>query len=144
MVAVIALVASSSFGQFIDDTPDTPEERAPRKPDQVPTIPMNPDDSTFNLWKQIREDLREGREPGPIDIQRYPGGFGWNGIPTFFRLPVALTPEDLVAGKVEVAMLGAYTDMGTGMRGAAYGPWRFVAAGTTCPGARSRCPTCTR
>ncbi len=121
-IAALTVLTPHASGQFIDDTPDTPEERAPRKPDQVPTIPMNPDDPTFNLWKQIREDLREGREPGPIDIQRYPGGFGWNGIPTFFRLPVALTPEDLVAGKVEVAMLGAYTDMGTGMRGAAYGP----------------------
>ena len=25
-------------------------------------------------------------------------GAGWFGIPTFFKLPVALTPEDLMAG----------------------------------------------
>src|SRR5258708_37976770 len=44
------------------------------------------------------------------------------GIPTFFNLPVALTPEDLKAGKVDVAIVGAGLDMGSGFRGAAYGP----------------------
>ena len=60
------------------------------------------DDPTYDLWKLVRDDLSEGREPGPIDVQRYYGGLGWQGIPTFFRLPVALTPEDLKAGKVDV------------------------------------------
>jgi agmatinase len=49
----------------------------------------------------------------------------WFGIPTFFHLPIALTPEDLKAGKVEVAILGAYTDMSGGMRGAQHGPSAF-------------------
>ena len=44
------------------------------------------------------------------------------GIPTFFNLPVALTPEDLVAGEVDVAIMGIGLDTGTGFRGAAYGP----------------------
>ena len=59
------------------------------------------------------------------DIQKYDFGWSWFGIPTFFHLPVALTPEDLKAGNVEVAILGAYTDMGGGMRGAARGPRAF-------------------
>ena len=46
------------------------------------------------------------REPGPIDLQRYEVVSGINGFPTFMGLPVALTPEDLVAGKVDIAYVG--------------------------------------
>jgi len=73
----------------------------------------------------------KGREPGPINIQRFPGGPGWAGIPTFFKLPIALTPEDLKAGDVDVAIIGAYTDMGAGGRGAAWGPMAFRASPST-------------
>lgn len=41
-----------------------------------------------------------------------PGGLAQQGIPSFFRLPVARAPNDLRAGQLEVAMLGTYTDMG--------------------------------
>ena len=44
------------------------------------------------------------------------------GIPTFFRAPVALCPQDLKAGKVEIAIMSAPIDMSTGMRGTGYGP----------------------
>ncbi len=106
----------------LDDTPDRPEESAPAPEGVEPVIPLNLDDPTFDLWRKVREDLAEGREPGPINIQRFYGGGGWNGIPTFFKLPIALTPMDLVAGEVDVAILGAHTDMGGGYRGAAWGP----------------------
>ena len=91
-------------------------------PNVRPTIPMDPDDPLYDAWKLIRAGLSEGRDPGPIDIQRMPFGYGFNGIPTFFRLPVALTPEDLRVGDVDVAFLAAYTDMGMGHRGASQGP----------------------
>jgi len=87
-----------------------------------PVIPLDREDPTYDLWKLRRDDLTEGRDPGPINVQRFPGGVGWMGIPTFFRLPVALVPGDLVAGQVDVAILGAYTDMGFGSRGASRGP----------------------
>jgi agmatinase len=63
------------------------------------------------------------RHPGPIDINRYvlPTG-AFAGIPTFMGLPVAMTPEDLRAGEVDVAVIGAPVDMGGGRRGAAWGP----------------------
>ena len=70
-------------------------------------VKLNPDDPTFNSWKTIRSDISEGRKPGPINVQRYTGGSPWMGIPTFFHLPIALTPEDLKAGNVEVAIFGA-------------------------------------
>ena len=121
VLLLLALALPMAQGQAIDDTPDSPEESAPMKEGDQTSIPLNPKDPTFNLWKKIRKDLSEGRDPGPINIQRYIFGFGFNGIPTFFRLPVALTPIDLAEG-VDVAILGAYTDMSSGMRGAAYGP----------------------
>ena len=63
------------------------------------------------------------REPGPIDINRYsvPSG-AFAGIPTFMGFPVAFTPEDLRAGEVDVAVIGAPVDMGSGRRGASWGP----------------------
>ena len=130
-LALMMILSVSSVSiihaQFMDDTPDSPEKRAPAPPGVEPVIPLNKDDPTYDLWKKRRNDLEEGREPGPINIQRYPGGFAQQGIPSFFRLPVALTPNDLRAGQVEVAMLGAYTDMGFGSRGAIFGPQAFRA-----------------
>ncbi|MFV2090789.1 MAG: arginase family protein, partial [Pseudomonadales bacterium] len=91
-------------------------------------IPLNADDPTIDIWKEPRDMSEDKRAPGPINIQRFAGGSSKSGIPTFFHLPVALTPEDLVAGKVDVAIMGAAVDMGTGMRGAAYGPKRLRTA----------------
>ena len=81
------------------------------------------EDPSTNLLAAFRDpNDNPKREPGPINIQKTIGGFAHWGIPTFFRQPVALGPEDLKAGKVEVAFMGACVDLGTGMRGTAYGP----------------------
>lgn len=86
-------------------------------------IPLDPNDPTFTVWKKLRDTSRDPkREPGPINLQRFETVFGFGGIPTFFGMPVALTPADLKAGKVNVAILGAPVNMGFGMRGAAFGP----------------------
>ncbi len=66
-------------------------------------------------------NLDPKREPGPINLSRYVGGRG-GGIPTFAGAPVAITPEDLKAGKVDIAIVGAPLDMGSGYRGAKGGP----------------------
>ncbi len=83
-------------------------------------IQLNPDDPSFDVWKKIRDDISDGREPGPINVQRFVGGTPWEGIPTFFHLPIALTPEDLKAGEVEVAIFGA--EMIGDMRARSFGP----------------------
>ena len=119
LLAILLTVSLDTSAQFLDETPD---KIAPAPKGVQKVIPLDVDDPTYNLWKLRRDDLNKGREPGPIDVQRFPGGVGWMGIPTFFRLPVALTPEDLEAGQVEVALLGAYTDRGFGSRGASRGP----------------------
>jgi agmatinase len=52
------------------------------------------------------------REPGPVAL-------GSQGrFPTFAGAPVAFTPEDLKAGKVDVAIIGAPLNMGSGWRDA--------------------------
>lgn len=83
-------------------------------------VRLDPSDPGYNAWKMIRKDLSEGRDPGPINVQRYEGSFPWIGIPTFFHLPIALTPEDLEAGQVEVAIMGA--ELVGGMRARTWGP----------------------
>ena len=67
-------------------------------------IPLNPDGKMLDpgvLFNDFSGNPK--RDPGPIDIQRTTTGFMYQGIPTFFRSPVALTPEDLRAGDVDVA-----------------------------------------
>lgn len=74
-------------------------------------------------WKApFDRSLDPPREPGPIHLQRNLGGLAFSGIATFMGVPVCLTQEDLRAGKVDVAVLGAPVDMSVGQRGAAYGP----------------------
>ena len=77
-----------------------------------------------DVWRQpVDRSGEPQREPGPIDINRYvvPSG-AYAGIPTFMGFPVAMNPEDLRAGGVDVAVIGAPVDMGGGRRGASWGP----------------------
>ncbi|MGI9666039.1 MAG: hypothetical protein ACR2N2_02915, partial [Acidimicrobiia bacterium] len=83
---------------------------------------LNPDDPTKDMWKTKRADLQGDRPPGLIELQRYELGIASSGIATFMGRPVAMTPADLKAAEVDVAMLGASMDFSTGMRGAAFGP----------------------
>jgi agmatinase len=112
-------------GHAIMGAADTPEEIDRIDEGAEPLIKLNADDPTYDVWKKIRDDLSEGRKPGPINIQRFVGGFPWVGMPTFFHLPVALNREDLEAGQVEVAIFGA--EMYNGMRVQSYGPMEMRA-----------------
>jgi agmatinase len=85
-------------------------------------IPLDTNDEDFNEWKTLRPQAwNPAREPGPINVSRYITGRN-NGIKTFAGAPLAFTPEDLIAGKVDVAIVGAPLDMGSGFRGAKDGP----------------------
>lgn len=82
-------------------------------------IRLDPNDPTLDPWSALRDTSNDPhREPGPF----YPGRLWAPGVLTFFKLPIALTPEDLTAGNVDVAIMGAPVDMGIGMRGAGNGP----------------------
>ena len=76
-----------------------------------------------DVWRQERDQSAQPRrEPGPIDLNRYLIQMAYSGIPSFMNFPVALTREDIKAGKVDVAVMGAPLDMSLGQRGAAFGP----------------------
>jgi agmatinase len=68
------------------------------------------------------DDYNVDRKPGPIFVNRKAEG-GFAGIQTFAKLPVCLTPEDLRAGKMDVAVLGVPWDStATGRTGTNHGP----------------------
>ena len=122
ILTTTAALSSPTAAQYFEYDPDDPVTYAPAKPAEKAVIPLDTEDPRYNFWQTPRDDLSKGREPGPINLERWRGGPGWLGIPTFFKLPIALTPEDLIAGDVDVAIFGAHSDMGGGYRGAAWGP----------------------
>ncbi|KMS57433.1 MULTISPECIES: agmatinase family protein [Sphingobium] len=86
------------------------------------TIPLDTRSAWFNAWKAKRPLVMDPRrDAGPMDLGRYIGGRR-GGFATFAGAPVAMTPEDLKAGKVDVAIVGAPLDMGSGWRNAIDGP----------------------
>lgn len=85
-------------------------------------IALNTASPNFNNWRLLRpRDLDPARVPGPIALSRYVGGRG-GGFSTFAGAPVAFNQADLRAGDVEVAIMGAPLDMGSGWRDARRGP----------------------
>jgi agmatinase len=73
--------------------------------------------------------LRElKREPGPFSVHRYM--FPKSGVPTFGGAKVAIWPEDLVAGNVDVAIIGVPSNMSSGRRDAGNGPAAMRALNT--------------
>lgn len=82
-------------------------------------IRLDPDAEGLDVWSQLRDTSNDAqREPGLIQT----GRLRRPGVLSFFGLPIALTPEDLTAAKVDVAIMGAPLDMGFRMRGARQGP----------------------
>lgn len=116
-----ALAAPSAGEQPADTKTDRPIMDMFR--DSRDAVPLDPNDPTSDLSALLRDPAdNPQRAPGPVNIQKLIGGLGYQGIPTFFRAPIAMTPEDLRVGEVDVAFLAAPVDMSTGMRGTAYGP----------------------
>jgi agmatinase len=85
------------------------------------SIPLNTESKDFNSWKvKLPPSLAPKREPGPFPLGYYANSR--SGIRTFADAPVAIYPEDLIAGEVDVAIVGAPLDMGSYYRGAGFGP----------------------
>ena len=95
---------------------DTAEQEAPDP--EAAIIRLDPDDPNLEVWRDRDISDDPPREPGPIRV---------GSVLSFFGLPIARTIEDLVAGEVEVAFMGAPVDMGVGFRGAGEGPTAFRA-----------------
>ncbi|MGB5688729.1 MAG: arginase family protein [Woeseiaceae bacterium] len=73
--------------------------------------------------------LRElKRDPGPFSAHRYL--YPQSGVPTFAGAKVAIWPEDLVAGDVDVAIIGVPSNASSGRRDAGNGPNAMRATNT--------------
>jgi len=93
-------------------------------------IPLNLTTDDFNRGAvPTPPPLRkEKRDPGPFSVSQYL--FPESGVPTFAGARLAIWPEDLVAGDVDVAIIGVPNDMGSGRRNAEYGPRMMRALNT--------------
>ncbi|MET4921436.1 agmatinase family protein [Streptomyces sp. PSRA5] len=76
------------------------------------------------------DDYNKDRPAGPMYVQRA-YEYGRSGVQSYMGLPVCLTPEDLVAGEIDVAACGVPWDAtGTGRSGARRGPVALRTSGT--------------
>ncbi len=108
LVSYPASVAEENPTPDLSDDPIIDGFPASMQPWRVPGDPLKENISEGWDLYYLRRDTSEDpkREPGPINLQRYAAVSGINGFPTFMGMPVALTKEDLVAGKVDIAYVG--------------------------------------
>ncbi len=111
-----------SLRTFITDLMQVAGEMGYDPERDMGAIPLNLDSNNFNGQTiSTPAPLRKHvREPGPFSVHRYI--FPESGVPTFAGAKVAIYPEDLVAGGVDVAIIGIPNDMGSGRRNAKHGP----------------------
>lgn len=130
--AVVTAVSSAGAQSYLD--PKTAKPIIELFREQPNAIPLEPRDPTKDVTAMLRDCTPDPkRAPGPIDIQRTQGGLAYQGIPTFFHAPVALCPQDLKAGGVDVAIMGASVDLSLGTRGTAWGPQAVRTGEVTLP-----------
>ena len=117
LLAVMPAQGQSMLGHELE------MEAEPIREGEKAVIPLDTQDPSYNIWRTLRDLSQDPkREPGIINLQKYDFGLSYNAMPTFFLTPVAMSPADLEASQVDIAIMGAVTDMGGGMRGAAHGP----------------------
>ena len=113
---------ADALARLIDDLMSLAGQMAYDPARDMGAAPLNLASKNFNRSTlPTPAPLRElQREPGPFSVQRYL--FPQSGVPTFGGAHVAIWPEDLVAGAVDVAIVGVPSDMSSGRRDAANGP----------------------
>ena len=112
---------SESLAQFISDLMSAAEQMGYSPETDMGAAPLNLTTKRFRRVVVTPPALRdEEREPGPFSVHRYL--FPESGVPTFGGAKVAVWPEDLVAGNVDVAIMGVPNDMGSGQRDAEWAP----------------------
>ncbi len=112
----------ASLGRFVDDLMALDAQMGYDPERDMGAIPLNLTTRNFRgVGIPTPELLRDfEREPGPFSVHRYL--FPQSGIPTFGGALVAVYPEDLVAGNVDVAIVGVPSNMSSGRRDAGWGP----------------------
>lgn len=108
--------------RFIDDLMTVAADMAYDPERDMGAAPLNLTSRAFNRGTvPTPAALREpNREPGPFSVHRYL--YPQSGVPTFGGAKVAIWPEDLVAGDVDVAIVGVPSNMSSGRRDAIWGP----------------------
>jgi len=111
-----------SLQSFVNDVMSLAGQMGYDPQTDMGAIPLNLTARVFNRGTvPTPKPLRElEREPGPFSVHRYM--FPETGVPTFGGAKVAIWPEDLIAGAVDVAIVGVPSDMSSGRRGAEWGP----------------------
>lgn len=107
---------------FVDDLMSLAAKMAYDPERDMGAAPLNLNSSGFNSTGiPTPAPLRDfRREPGPFSVHRYL--YPKSGVPTFGGAKVAIWPEDLVAGNVDVAIIGVPNNMSSGRRDAWAGP----------------------
>ncbi|AGH47639.1 arginase/agmatinase/formiminoglutamase [Paraglaciecola psychrophila 170] len=114
--------SAQEIEQYLDGMIEVKQANLFNPDTDLASIPLNTESKQFNAWKVKRpQSLNPKREPGPIHLSRYMQSRR-AGIRTFADAPVAIYPEDLIAGNVDVAIVGAPLDMGSYYRGQRFGP----------------------
>ena len=78
-----------------------------RDPDRPDVVVL---DKGYDDFFHRTDRTSEERAAGPINLQRYQFAFSKWAFPTYLGVPIALTSEDLKAGKVDVAIVGVPSD----------------------------------
>ena len=121
---------AASLRIFVDDLMSLAAQMAYDPERDMGAAPLNLDASGFHqTGMPTPAPLRDfKRSPGPFSVHRYlyPG----SGVPTFGGAKVAVWPEDLVAGSVDVAIIGVPSNMSSGRRDAWAGPGSMRALDT--------------
>lgn len=113
---------ADSLRIFVTDLMSLAAEMAYDPKRDMGAAPLNLNASDFNVGGMpTPAPLRElKREPGPFSVHRYL--YPKSGVPTFGGAKVAIWPEDLVIGNVDVAIIGVPSNMSSGRRDAGSGP----------------------
>ncbi len=118
-----------SLKQLMDDLMTVAEQLGYSPERDMGAAPLNLTTDTFRRSVVTPPELREmKREPGPFSVHRYL--YPESGVPTFGGAKVAIWPEDLVAGNVDVAIVGVPSNVSSGVRDAAWAPDEMRALNT--------------
>lgn len=121
---------ADSLRTFVDDLMSVAKEMGYDPNRDMGATPLNLASKRFNRGKlPTPAPLRKlKRDAGPFSVHRYL--FPTSGVPTFAGAKVAIWPEDLVAGKVDVAIIGIPSNASSGRRDARNGPNAMRATNT--------------
>lgn len=117
------------LARLIDDLLAVAEQMGYSPERDMGAAPLNLTTKRFVRAVRTPPALRKmKREPGPFSVHRYL--YPESGVPTFGGASVAVWPEDLVAGRVDVAIMGVPSDMSSGQRDASWAPDEMRALNT--------------